>query len=198
MALNNLINSPFPLSAVKGGTGVASPTIHGLMVAQGSSAMVSLVLAAGQVAIGTTASDPVGATLTQGAGISITSASGSITIANTAVSGFLTVNQTSATVTMVAGTQYICTSTASAQVTLTLPAAAALGDIFRIIGVAGNTGGWVLQANTGQVVYVGNVACSSAGTWTSGDKTDNMTIVCTVANTGFALIDGVTAGFSST
>lgn len=186
--VNNSLNAPFPLSATLGGLGVASPTAHGILVAEGGSPATPIVLAAGQVLIGTTALDPVPATLTQGTGITITSASGSITIAST-ISGFATVNQTGAAVTMAVNTQYVNTGTANAQVTYTIPTTAAQGALFRIIGVTGNNGGWILQANTGQTVWVGNVACSTAGTWTSADKGDCITIVCTVANTVFVAID---------
>jgi hypothetical protein len=59
---------------------LSSSTPHGVMLAQGGSPLTSVLLTAGQVLIGTTASDPVGATLTQGQNIGITSVSGSITI----------------------------------------------------------------------------------------------------------------------
>jgi hypothetical protein len=59
---------------------LSSSTPHGVMLAQGGSPLTSVVLTAGQVLIGTTASDPVGATLTAGQNIGITSASGSISI----------------------------------------------------------------------------------------------------------------------
>lgn len=189
--VNNSLNIAFPLSATLGGLGVASPTVHGILVAEGSSAATPIVLAAGQVLIGTTASDPSAATLTQGTGISITSASGSITIAST-IAGFATVNQTGASVTMAVNTQYINTSAANAQVTYTLPATAAQGSLFRIVGVASNTGGWVLAVASGQSVYVGNQASTvTTGTWTSADKTDGISLVCTVANTTFVATDVV-------
>lgn len=59
---------------------LSSSTPHGVMLAQGGSPLNSVLLTAGQVLIGTTASNPVGATLSQGQNIGITSASGSITI----------------------------------------------------------------------------------------------------------------------
>ena len=187
---NNSLNLAFPVPASLGGLGVANPTAHGILVAEGSSAATPIVLTAGQVLIGTTSGDPSGATLTNGTGISITSASGSITIAST-VAGFATVNETSSTVTMAVNTQYVNTSSGNAQVTYTIPATAAQGALFRIIGVTGNTGGWVLQANTGQTVWVGNQACSTAGTWTSNAATDVIDIVCTVANTVFVAVGAI-------
>ena len=58
-------------------------TAHGVLIGEGTSPLTSIVLGAGQLLIGTTASDPLGATLTQGQNIGITSASGAITIAFT-------------------------------------------------------------------------------------------------------------------
>jgi hypothetical protein len=191
--VNNLLNLPFPVSATLGGSGVSNPTTHGILVAQGSSPFATKVLTDGQLLIGFTGADPSAATLTAGTGISIGNASGSITITNTSAAGGLaTVNETGTSVTMAANTQYINTGTASAQVTYTFPATAAQGATFRIIGVAGNTGGWIAQLNTSQTAYVGSTACSSAGTWTSGDPTDGVTFVCTVANTTFVAVAGVT------
>ena len=55
-------------------------TAHGVLIGEGASQLTSLVLGAGQLLIGTTASDPAAATLTQGQNIGITSGSGAITI----------------------------------------------------------------------------------------------------------------------
>lgn len=84
MATNNAINAPLPLSPTQGGTGLVSPTAHSLLIAEGASAFTALGSATnGQLPIGSTGADPVLATLTQGSGISITNAAGSITIAST-------------------------------------------------------------------------------------------------------------------
>ena len=187
--VNNLGNIPNALFA-----GQTAATAHGIVIAEGASAVASVVLTAGQVLIGTTASDPAGATLTAGAGINVTSASGSITITNTSAAGGLaTVNQTAAAVTMAVNTQYINTSAANAQVTYTLPGVAAQGSIFRVIGVTGNSGGWVIQAAAAQTIWVGNTVSTTAGSVTFGQSTDNLTICCTVANTVFVAIEGVTS-----
>jgi len=69
-----------PLITSQGGSGIASPTAHGILVSEGSSAFNPIVLGAGQLLIGTTAGDPVAATLTQGTALTITSATGAITI----------------------------------------------------------------------------------------------------------------------
>ncbi len=83
MATTNSINAnaSHPLAAINGGTGVSSPTAHGIMVAEGSSAVSSKVLTNGQLLIGSTGADPSATTLTAGSGVTITNAAGSITIA---------------------------------------------------------------------------------------------------------------------
>jgi hypothetical protein len=52
------------LNPVDGGTGVSSPTIHTIPIAQGSSAFHFLGLTNGQVLVGSTGVDPVPASLT--------------------------------------------------------------------------------------------------------------------------------------
>lgn len=196
---NNLINTPVPFTVPNGGTGATTLTNHGVLLGNGTSAVsATSALTDGQLLIGNTGNAPSLATLTAGTGISITNGAGSITITNTASGGLSTVNQLTSTVTMVVNTQYINTGTANSQVTYTIPATAAQGSIFRIVGVTGNSGGWVLQANTGQTVWIGSQACSTAGTWASGAATDVLSVVCTVANTVFVAFDGVSQDFAWT
>lgn len=184
MATNNAVNAPFPLSATQGGLGVASPTAHGILVAEGASAATPIVLGAGQLLIGTTASDPTAATLTQGTGITITSATGSITIASTGV-GNLVWNDVSGTSQAAAVNQGYIISNAG-QTTVTIPATAAEGSVF---GVAGKgAAGWILQMNTGQTCHFGNTATTSAGSLTSTNQWDSVQIVCVTANTTFAVL----------
>lgn len=165
----NALNLAIPIELDKGGTGQAltDPAADRIMFWDDSESEVTWL----EVSTGLTLT---GTTLT---------ATGSGT-----GGGYATVNQTGASVTMTAGTQYINTSAANAQVTYTTPAAAALGDSFRIIGVFGNTGGWILSADTGQVIDVGASPTSSGGTVTFNAATDVIEIVCTVANTRFTAV----------
>ncbi len=83
------------LPTANGGSGVASPTAHGVLVAEGASAFTPIVLGAGQILIGTTASDPVAAAIGSGSGILVGNSSGAITVNNTGVlSNIATANQT--------------------------------------------------------------------------------------------------------
>lgn len=79
MSLGGLLNSTF------GGLGISDPTAHGVLIGEGASPANSVVLGAGQVLIGTTASDPVAATITSGTNILVDSVSGGITIGITGI-----------------------------------------------------------------------------------------------------------------
>lgn len=74
-----------PLSAANGGTGVSSPTAHGIMIAEGASAMTSIVLSSGQILIGSTGVDPVAAAINSGTGILVGNGAGSITVGLAAI-----------------------------------------------------------------------------------------------------------------
>jgi hypothetical protein len=70
-----------PVPSSQGGTGLSSPAAHQLIVTEGSSAYTALGVATnGQIPIGSTASDPVLATITAGTGVTITNGPGTITI----------------------------------------------------------------------------------------------------------------------
>ena len=187
MATNNVVNAPFPLSATQGGLGVASPTAHGILVAEGASAATPIVLSAGQVLIGTTASDPAAASLSAGTGISISSVTGAITISSSGV-GSLVWNDVSGTSQAAAVNNGYIISNAG-QTTVTLPATSAEGSVFAVQGKG--AAGWILQANTGQVIHLGNSATSSAGSLTSTNLWDSVSIVCVTANTTFAVTSAV-------
>lgn len=193
MTTNNMINTPEPFASASGGTGVASPTAHGIMVAEGASPMTPIVLGAGQVLIGTTASDPSAATLTAGTGIGITSASGAITI-NSTGGGQTWSTITAATLAAAVNNSYVLNHSATACV-VTLPATAALGSKISLRGLAAS-GGWTATANTGQTIQFGNTSTSSAGSWSSTNAGDSCDLECIVANTTWALSNAVSAGLT--
>lgn len=193
MSNNNQVNAPFPLSATKGGLGVASPTAHGILVAEGASAATPIVLGAGQVLIGTTASDPSAATLTAGTGVSISSVSGAITI--NAIGGGLTWSTvTAGTASPAVNTGIIANHAATACV-ITLPATAAIGSIIAVQSLAAS-GGFTLTANTGQTIQFGNVSTSSGGSLSSTDAGDAVWVVNLVANTTWGVISALSAGLT--
>jgi hypothetical protein len=118
----------------------------------------------GQLIVGSTAGAPAAATLTAGAGVSVTNGSNSITIA--ATGGGLTVATISGTTQSAAvNTKYFALN--SGQTTVTLPATYAVGDIVALIGSTANTGGWIVATAAGDTIGVNNTTSSVSGTVTS-------------------------------
>lgn len=173
MTTNNSINN-------------ASPNIaaHSLVLSQAASNQTGLLLGAGQLAIGTTSSDPSAASLSAGTGISINSASGSITISSTGVGSLVWNDVSGTTQAAIVNNGYIISN--AAQTTVTIPTTAAEGSVFAIAGKG--AGGWILQMNTGQTCHFGNSATTSAGSLTSTNQWDSVQIVCVTANTTFSVI----------
>jgi hypothetical protein len=176
MTTNNVLNN-------------ASPNIaaHSIVLSEAGSSQVGLLLGAGQIPIGTTASDPAAATLTAGTGINISSVTGAITISSSGI-GSLVWNDVSGTSQSAAVNNGYIISNAG-QTTVTLPATAAEGSVFGVQGKG--AAGWILQANTGQTIHFGSSATSSAGSLTSTNQWDSVQIVCVTANTTFAVISSV-------
>jgi hypothetical protein len=173
-------NATTPLEPIQGGSGVSSPTAHGVLVAEGTSAFNPIVLAAGHILIGTTASDPASATLTAGTGISISSVTGSITISATG-SGATVVNQNTSSATLAAFTTYICNNGASL-ITFTLPSSATIGDTYTIVG--GSSGGWKIAQNAGQAINFGlsTTTSGTGGSLASSNRYDCVTLSCNTTN----------------
>jgi len=191
MTTQNAINAnaSHPLATVNGGSGISSPSAHGILISEGASAYNPIVLTAGQILVGTTASDPAATTLTAGSGISITSASGAITIANTST-GEVWTDVTATTQTVAANNSY--TASNAGAVTFTLPTTIAYGSITEI--TTGTTaGGWVVAQNAGQSIVFGDVTTTvgTGGSISSTSKGDTIRLLCTVANTTFQVLASV-------
>lgn len=193
MTTNNMINTPEPFAVASGGTGNATLSAHFLLLGQGTSPVTGILLGAGQIPIGTTASDPVAATLTAGTGVTIANASGSITI-NAAGGGLSWSTTTAATLAAAINNAYVLNHAATPCV-VTLPATAALGSKISFRGLAGS-GGWTITANTAQTIQFGNTSSSSAGSWSSTNAGDSCDVECIVANTTWALSNAVSSGLT--
>jgi hypothetical protein len=141
-----------------------------------------LALTDGQIVIGSSAGAPLAGTITQGTGISVTNGHNSITIAST--TNALTYNDVSGTSQAAAVNNGYIISNAG-QTTVTLPATAAEGSVIAVQGKG--AAGWILTANTGQVIHLGSSASSSAGTLTSTNQWDAVEVVCVTANTTWAV-----------
>jgi hypothetical protein len=140
----------------------------------------------GMLAIGSTSATPVAAVLTAGAGVSIVNGAGSITISST--SGGITWNEetgTSATIAVANG--YISNNVGL--VTFTLPATAAVGDDFRIVGKG--AGLFKIAQNASQTIHFisSDTTTGVGGSLTAIEQYAAIEIVCITANTDFAVLD---------
>ena len=170
----------FPITPTQGGTGVVSPTAHTLPVAEGSSNFNFIgPLTDGQLLIGSTGADPVAGNLIPGAGISISNASGAITISASG-SGVTWTTITAVSVNAIANNGYITNRTVT-PVSVVLPATFSAGDFVEIMGLG--AGGWSLVCNSGQNIEFGSVSTSIAGSINSDIQYSNITVKGIVANT---------------
>lgn len=145
----------------------------------------------GQLIIGSTAGAPAAATLSAGAGISITNAGNSITIAATE-SGETWSNVTGTTQAAAVNSGYVIGN--ASQTTVTLPATAALGATVAVQGKG--AAGWILAANTSQTIQIGQSATSSAGSLTSAHQYDSVEVVCITANTTWSVTRVLSTGLT--
>lgn len=103
--------------------------------------------------------------------------------AATGGSGITWTDQTTTPVTIATSNGYITDN--AGLVTLNMPANAAVGDTFLIVGKG--AGGWLLQMNTGQIANMGSSPTSSAGSLASTNRYDCAELVCVTANTTFVV-----------
>ena len=136
----------------------------------------------------TMASDQLGtATITAGAGISVTPGANTITIATT--NGIAWTEVTGTTQAMAVDSGYIANN--AGLVTLTLPATAVVGDRIRIAGKG--AGGWRCGQNAGQTINFGNTATTAgvAGYIDSTNQYDALELLCITADTTWVALSSV-------
>lgn len=76
----------------------------------------------------------------------------------------------------------------ASQTTVTLPATAAIGQVVGVDGLG--AGGWIITANTGQTIHIGQTATSVAGTVTSAGNYNSVLLRCIAANTTWSMVSG--------
>ena len=170
-----------------GGTGAATFTTHGVLVGEGTSAIQATAAGTnGQLLIGSTGANPAFATVTSTLGLSFTTGAASLAI-NVSKDGFAVSPVAGTSQAMVAQTCYVANNAGAT--TFTLPATAAVGDTFKVVGGSANAAGWVIQANGGQTIYQGAGASTSGGTASSGaHPAESIELMCTAANTDFVIV----------
>lgn len=140
----------------------------------------------GQILIGGGTNGPKTSTLTAGTGMSITNASGSITLSTTG-GGLASHSISGQSHAAVINTRYLAFN--ANQTTLNLPSTFAVGDVIEMVGTTTNTGGWVIQASAGHTIRVNNSTTTAGGTVTSSAVAgQTISLVCDVANTSWIML----------
>jgi len=128
--------------------------------------------------------------IVQGIGITVTGdpATHKLTIA-AAGGGFTWTEVVGVSQTMVSNNGYIANNVAL--VTLTLPAAAAVGDVLQIVGKG--AGLYVINQNAGQTLHYGNQDTTGGvgGSATATHRYNCIEIICITANTDWVVQDSV-------
>lgn len=132
--------------------------------------------------------DPVWASLTAGSGISITPGTNSITIASTASTTWTAVSTSQSWL----PDQGLIFVGLGAGVTATLPATAAVGEVFELTD-ADPTYIVTIEQNAGQYINFGNLTTTIGvtGSLATTKQGDSLRIVCIVADTGFQVISSI-------
>ena len=119
-------------------------------------------------------------------GSTVTIASGVISAAS---GGLSFINVSGTTQTAAINTGYIANN--AGLVTITLPSTAAIGSIVEVAGAG--AGGWKLAQGSGQSIKFGVVTSTSGatGSISSTVSSDSIRVICTVANSGWAVISSV-------
>jgi hypothetical protein len=160
------INQILFSSAANTVTGLATANNGVLTTGTGGVPVITALASNGQLIIGSGSGAPIAATLTAGAGISITNAANSITIASTSA-GF-TWSETSGAFAAVKENGYFITATATA----TMPASPTEGDTIKFS--VDTTNILTITANTGQTLRFSSAVSASAGTAVSTKQGDSV------------------------
>lgn len=125
-----------------------------------------------------------------GSGISVAGTPGTNRLTINTTGGFLTWNRVAGpAVALAVDNGYIPTN--AALVTLTLPAAATVGDEIDIVGEG--AGGWTIAQNAGQTIRFGNLATTTGvgGTLSSTNQWDTVKLICRVTNADWSVVGTV-------
>ena len=143
----------------------------------------------GQLLISAVAGTPVWASLTAGAGITITPGVNSITLSAPGAGGFTWNSVPGNTIALVSDNGYMLNN--AGLTTATLPLLAAAGDVIKVCG--SGTGLFLIAQNAGQSIHLGNIASTVGvtGSLASIYQYDSVELLCTVANVAFVVISSI-------
>jgi hypothetical protein len=107
-----------------------------------------------------------------------------------AISGLITINQTTTPVTLMVNTTYVC-SAGSDMINFILPEVIPFGSFFQIIGK--DSGLFQISQTSGQSINFGDVTTTTgmSGSIVSTNSNDCIRFVCTVANTTLTVISSI-------
>jgi hypothetical protein len=178
------------LSAGSGGISTPSLTASAVVVTSSLDVLTNISLTNGQLLIGASGALPTATTLTAGANIGITNASGSITIAATGLASFVWNNVATSSQALANNNGYI-TNNGASLVTYTLPATAAQGTIIEIAGFS--AGGWLIAQNASQEIFFGNqhTTIGVGGSLASTNQYDQIKLLCVIANTNWVVRESI-------
>jgi hypothetical protein len=96
---------------------------------------------------------------------------------------------TATSATMLANGRYIANN--ASLVTLTMPAAAAVGDIVEVVGLG--AGGWKIAQNAGDIIHFDNAdtTTGTSGYVQSTKQRDSIKLVCVVANDEWQVVSAI-------
>lgn len=172
-------------SATNSVTGLATANRGVLTTGTTGVPVITALATDGQVIIGSTAGAPAAATLSAGAGISITNGSNSISIAATGAAGggLVWTDVSGASQTIVAGNGYL--SDRAGAVAFSLPASGTIGDVFAIVGVQGS---WTLAQAANQQIKYGSSATTVGATGSLASTNAGDSIQCVATNTSASTV----------
>lgn len=128
--------------------------------------------------------DPIWASITAGAGISVTPGANSITIATTG--GVSWIEAIADVAPLIVNTGYI-TNKAGTACSMALPATSLVGDVIEVVGKGAT--GWIITQAATQYIVFGNqtTTVGVAGSLASTHQRDSLEMVCVEANKGWTL-----------
>lgn len=133
------------------------------------------------VASSQTYTTPLALPTTSGMVLSCTTAGVQSWVSNSAAQA---IDQTTTPVNIDPATIY--SANTAGLLTFNMPATAAFGDLFEVVGQG--AGGWLIQMNAGQTANLNGSATSVAGSLASTNRYNCIKLMCTVANTTFTVV----------